>query len=318
MPERSSPLTTYPQWRAKYLRDCSIAGAVALSSVEIRSGSSSGTRSRQPPHLPDAETVVTTASPSAVVRQQIAMNIAVRGYCIYRLAGGCSGEESSDVLRLAHTLGMGRLHVPPLADVPILTRIEHRPDVVRGAAYIPYSNRALGWHTDGYYNDAEPLRSFVLHCIRPAARGGINQLLDPRLVYMTLRDRAPDAAVILGTPVMHIPENRRDVDVARLAVTVPIFCTADDGELVMRYTRRGRHIEWRGGPRVIDAITALNDIVDELAEQAPSHRLEAGEGILCNNILHCRQSFEDDEDQGRLLLRGRFTEPLMRYSKSST
>ena len=42
-----------------------------------------------------------------------------------------------------------------------------------GQDYIPYTNRGLSWHTDGYYNPSDmPVRAMVLHCIRDAASGG--------------------------------------------------------------------------------------------------------------------------------------------------
>ena len=35
--------------------------------------------------------------------------------------------------------------------------------------YIPYTNRRLGWHTDGCYNDPKnPINGFILHCVRAA------------------------------------------------------------------------------------------------------------------------------------------------------
>ena len=36
------------------------------------------------------------------------------------------------------------------------------------------------------------------------------------------------------------------------------------------------------------------------------HRLAAGEGVLCHNVLHNRTAFEDDESQQRLILRARY------------
>ena len=38
------------------------------------------------------------------------------------------------------------------------------------------------------------------------------------------------------------------------------------------------------------------------------YRLNEGEGIVCNNVLHNRTAFEDyeDENKRRLLYRGRF------------
>ena len=62
------------------------------------------------------------------------------------------------------------------------------------AGYIPYSNRPLSWHTDGYYNYHGPsdrVKAMVLHCVRDAAEGGVSALLDHEIAYIRLRDRDP-------------------------------------------------------------------------------------------------------------------------------
>ncbi len=58
--------------------------------------------------------------------------------------------------------------------------------------YIPYTNRPIRWHTDGYYNPPERrIRAMVLHCVAPAASGGENALLDHEIAYLLLRDAIP-------------------------------------------------------------------------------------------------------------------------------
>ena len=45
--------------------------------------------------------------------------------------------------------------------------------------YIPYTNKKLNWHTDGYYYPINlSVKSFLLHCENQAASGGKNQLID--------------------------------------------------------------------------------------------------------------------------------------------
>jgi hypothetical protein len=39
-------------------------------------------------------------------------------------------------------------------------------------------------------------------------------------------------------------------------------------------------------------------------------RLEPGMGIVCNNVLHDRSAFTDSAAHRRLILRGRFYEPV--------
>ena len=60
------------------------------------------------------------------------------------------------------------------------------------AGYVPYSNRSLSWHTDGYYNDpSRQIRAVLLHCANSAASGGENALFDPEIAYIRLRRREP-------------------------------------------------------------------------------------------------------------------------------
>ncbi len=46
-----------------------------------------------------------------------------------------------------------------------LSEIEVKADGP-SSEYIPYTNRALNWHTDGYYRSHKnPVRAMLLHCV---------------------------------------------------------------------------------------------------------------------------------------------------------
>ena len=76
-------------------------------------------------------------------------------------------------------------------------------------AYIPYSDRFMGWHTDGCYRDqTHRVHGFLLHCARPALDGGESFLLDPDIAYILLRDENPDYIAGLMKPdALTIPAN---------------------------------------------------------------------------------------------------------------
>ena len=78
-----------------------------------------------------------------------------------------------------------------------------------GNQYIPYTNKALSWHTDGYYNVLDKqIFGIIMHCVRPAAEGGVNSLLNPENVYIALRDENPAYIEALMHPeAMTIPDN---------------------------------------------------------------------------------------------------------------
>src|SRR5512140_2480540 len=79
--------------------------------------------------------------------------------------------------------------------------------------YIPYTDKPIKWHTDGYYNAPErTVRALLLHCVESAESGGDNQLLDHEIAYVLLRDENPDYIRALSQPdAMTIPA-RHDAD----------------------------------------------------------------------------------------------------------
>jgi len=177
--------------------------------------------------------------------------------------------------------------------------------------YIPYTDRPINWHTDGYYNEPRHrVRVFMLHCVRPAGDGGGgNALMDPEIAYIRLRDENPDFIAALQRPdAMTIPANEENGAEIRAARTGPVFFVdAADGSLGMRYTARRVSIEWPDDPVTRAAVEALSRIMEAGAPDVLSLRLAAGEGVLANNALHKREGFTDgDKEEGRLVYRARF------------
>jgi len=178
-------------------------------------------------------------------------------------------------------------------------------------AYIPYSRRAMNWHTDGYYNDSDnQIRSFILHCAHPAASGGQNQLLDPEIAYIRLRDADPGhVAALMHPEAMTIPQNREADGSLRPASVGPVFSVdAETGRLVMRYTARTRSIVWRDDPATRAASDFLRGHLEKGDPLMKTISFKAGEGVLNNNVLHNRTEFDDDgaDEPARLVLRVRF------------
>jgi alpha-ketoglutarate-dependent taurine dioxygenase len=175
--------------------------------------------------------------------------------------------------------------------------------------YIPYTNRPIGWHTDGYYNYQGPgrmIRSMLLHCVRSAAEGGQNGLLDHELVYIGLRDENPDyIAALMHPEAMTIPANEEADGMTRGENTGPVFVVdPDTGRLGMRYTARKRNIRWRDDPATQAAVRALERLLSE-DRRIVRAKLEPGDGVICNNVLHDRIGFATGAEPGagRLLYR---------------
>ncbi len=176
--------------------------------------------------------------------------------------------------------------------------------------YIPYSNHAISWHTDGYYNLSQHrVLGMILHCVRPAAQGGENRLLDHEIAYLRLRDENPrHIAALMQPDVMNIPANVEGGVEIRPAQSGAVFSVdAQSGKLHMRYTARTRSIEWKQDASTQAAVRALEAVLAEDSPMIFRHRLSAGQGVVCNNVLHTRSAFDDaPAGRGRLMYRARF------------
>lgn len=176
------------------------------------------------------------------------------------------------------------------------------------SGYVPYSNRSLSWHTDGYYNrESHRVRAVVLHCAANAATGGENALLDPDIAYIRLRDEDPRFITAFEHPeCMTIPANTDSQGEIRPEVSGPVFSYEDNGAIHMRYSARKRNIHWRDDEVTNAARDFLSDILADKNGEVFYHRLQPGEGLISNNVLHNRTAFSDGAGPQRLLYRARF------------
>lgn len=181
----------------------------------------------------------------------------------------------------------------------------------RRSGYIPYTDRALSWHTDGYYNPpGAQIRAVFLHCASTAADGGENALLDHEIAYIRLRDEDPELVAALMHPqAMTIPANREGGAEIRPARSGPVFSIdPPTGALHMRYTARTRSIAWRDDAMTRAAREFLTKLLSGAEPLVLRHRFAPGEGLICNNVLHNRSGFRDDTARGRnrLVWRARY------------
>lgn len=176
--------------------------------------------------------------------------------------------------------------------------------------FIPYTDKPIRWHTDGYYNLPErTVRGLILHCVQSAATGGENQLLDHEIAYVMLRDENPDYIRALSrADVMTIPPRSDDTGIARATQPGPVFSLDGDGFLHMRYTARTISIEWRNDAATQAAVAALTRILAAPTPWTLHGRLEPGMGLVCNNVLHDRSGFTETPERRRLLYRARYHE----------
>jgi len=209
--------------------------------------------------------------------------------------------------------GLEHLDTNLRADEDSITSLRVMAEVA-GTHYIPYTSRPLNWHTDGYYNSpAEQVRGIIMHCVTASASGGDNLFLDPEIAYLLLRDENPAFITALMQPdAMTIPANIEDGVELRAAQSGPVFSLDRGGALHMRYTARTRSIEWKDDEITRQAVGFLRDLLEGDSPCIIRHRLRAGQGIICNNVLHKREAFNDDAATGetRLLYRARYHERI--------
>jgi hypothetical protein len=240
--------------------------------------------------------------------------------------------------RLGEQLGLRSLDANWLADEDGISSLTVSERGTR-SEFIPYTDRPIRWHTDGYYNEPRRnINAMLLHCAERAEQGGGNRLLDHEIAYILLRDADPAFVRALSAQdAMLIPPREAEADaetgaaadtvagsgagagtdanagaavageVARRARSGPVFSLlAASGDLHMRYTARTRSIAWHDDPATRAAVDALRAVLDAAAPYVHSLRLEPGMGIVCNNVLHERDAFSDSPQHRRLVFRARY------------
>jgi alpha-ketoglutarate-dependent taurine dioxygenase len=256
-----------------------------------------------------ADVVVEVGDPRALtVAERAALAARCRDTNMVVYASPVRGADKDIPRLLGAQFGMSQLDRNWLADDDGISRVTVSGEGGR-ADFIPYTNRPIRWHTDGYYNPPERrIRAMVLHCVEKAASGGENALLDHELAYLHLRDVDPALVRALMRPdAMTIPARSDDDGVARPAQSGPVFSVdPTTGALHMRYTARTRSIEWNADPMVREAAAELERLLAGPSPWILRLTLEPGMGILCNNVLHDRAGFTDDPARPRLILRARY------------
>ncbi len=210
------------------------------------------------------------------------------GFAIYQVPPG-QAEDKAVVRAIGRQLGLMRLDGNLCADEDNITALRVT-DAGRQRFYIPYTDRRLSWHTDGYYNAPDRrIRGMVLHCVRPAAQGGENLLLDHEMAWLHLRQTDVEWVRALMHPrAMTIPPNVENGVEIRGELSGPVFSVDAGGALHMRYTDRTRSIAWRDDAATRAARACLRDLLHGDSPWILRHRLEAGQGVLSNNVLHAR------------------------------
>ncbi len=236
----------------------------------------------------------------------IGEHIRAYNFALYRMVGEIDNHLEA-VKHIGQQMGLQELDKNLCAREDRTTKLTVQ-DNGRAHQYIPYSNKAIGWHTDGYYNPMhQRVLAMVLHCEQPAAEGGENQLLDPDMLYIHLRNQNPAFIRALSQPqVMCIPENIEDGVLIRPQTCSAVFLQEQDHALAMRYSKRKRNIIWAEDALTREALACLEEYLESESPYHIRYRLKAGEGVINNNVLHTRTAFIDSSDSKRVFYRARY------------
>ena len=224
---------------------------------------------------------------------------------IPRRLGAQLGLHSLDSNYLSDEDGISPLAVADQGDAT-------RDPTQRRGEFIPYTDKPIRWHTDGYYNPPQrTVRSVILHCVQSSPTGGENRLLDHEIAYILLRDENPDFVRALSVEdVMTIPARVEAAGEARPDQPGSVFSVDAGGFLHMRYTARTRSIVWKADAASQAALAALVRLLATTTPWTLQGRLEPGMGLVCNNVLHDRSGFADTPERRRLLYRARYHERI--------
>jgi hypothetical protein len=179
--------------------------------------------------------------------------------------GNTGADPAPEIpMAVANRFGLEQINKNWLADDNGLTSLTVANEGVR-QNYIPYTNRLINWHTDGYYNAADKqVHALNLHVVQKAASGGENQLMDHEIAYLLLREKSPDyIKALMSNDAMLIPAGTKADGSVRPDRPGPVFSITNQGNLHMRYTARKRNIKWSQNPLVQEAVTHLEAILND-------------------------------------------------------
>jgi len=237
---------------------------------------------------------------------QLCADISNQGFAVYEWNKSAENPRQRE-LTLHAKLGLSNPDSGIISGDDSLSLLEDKAGTP-SSRFVPYSNRQMNWHTDGYYNaQNESVRCFTLYCIEQAAAGGALTLMNNALLLIALYDENPDWVVSLSHPeAVLFPANKDEEGHHRPDRTTAVFSVFDDGTLNTRFTTRTRNIQWRT-PETEAAAKAAAKLIDNNPQWHTRIRLEKNQGMITANMLHKREAFTDEQTNARRqILRGRY------------
>ena len=213
---------------------------------------------------------------------------------------GKSRDIRKSLLFLSQEIGLGDYELDSKSDENGLTPIKVSSEEKIGDEYIPYTNKSLNWHTDGYYNDNnKPIFSWLLHCESPSDEGGENKYMDHEIAYILFNQKYENLYTLMKDTTYTIPENKKN---KRPNIVGYVFSFDNKyNKLHMKFTMRENNIFWDS--ESLSAINNLKSLINNSVDYHLKHKLTKGQGVITNNVIHMRSSFTISKNKNRLLYR---------------
>ena len=215
--------------------------------------------------------------------------------------------DKLSIKNFADQIGLGNYELDSQSDNDGLTEIKDIQDKDKLSEYVPYTNKELNWHTDGYYTDQNnSVLAWMLFCKVAAENGGTNKYLDHEIAYILFNDKSDKLKDLMKHDVCCIPTN---ILTNRKEVYNPVFMFRDE-KLQMKFTMREKNIIWN--KKSVQAINILKSIIMESSDYHIIKKLEPGTGVVTNNVIHMRTAFTNSKNKNRLLYRLRSKKRVIR------
>ena len=215
------------------------------------------------------------------------------------------GNKSS-IKNLAYQIGLGNYESDSKSDEDGLTEIKNHKQDRKTTEYIPYTDNELKWHTDGYYNNAQSsINSWLLFCQTQAEHGGTNKYLDHEIAYILFNLKSKKLEDLMLSDTYIIPEN---LATKRRKISNPVFMFFGQ-KLHMKFSMRKKNIVWNHDS--LEAINLLKHIITDSSDYHVVKKLDEGEGVITNNVIHMRTAFTNSKNKNRLLYRLRSKNRVM-------
>ena len=207
-------------------------------------------------------------------------------------------DKKKQIKTYASIFGMGDYELDSKSDTDGLTEIKHNKKTQQDIEYIPYSDKQLNWHTDGYYNSqSNSILSWLLYCVCPSDDGGINKYMDHEIAYILYNKNYQNITKLMIPDSYIIPENKSN---SRPEVKNPVFSFVNN-RLNMKFSMREKNIIWN--EKITDEINNLKNIIKSSHDYHLTYKLQAGQGVVTNNVIHMRTAFTNSKNKNRLLYR---------------